>query len=165
MRHYTAEMRTLKALRVLLSLLASICLWSTSAHAQVFADDFGDGVPSAYWQPVSGNAALTMVERNGRLEFTTTPAPALASKTFAGFLAKNWSIRTTSNFLAKVTVRNTAGGVTSATGSWQSLAFGFSKTGEPLTATGFPGDARLWQTGARRVNATTTYRWVDYTKF
>ena len=165
MRHYTAEMRALKALRVLLSLLASICLWSTSAHAQVFADDFGDGVPSAYWQPVSGNAALTMVERNGRLEFTTTPAPALASKTFAGFLAKNWSIRTTSNFLAKVTVRNTAGGVTSATGSWQSLAFGFSKTGEPLTATGFPGDARLWQTGARRVNATTTYRWVDYTKF
>ena len=165
MRLDTAEMRALKALRVLLSLLASICLWSTSAHAQVFADDFGDGVPSAYWQPVSGNAALTMVERNGRLEFTTTPAPALASKTFAGFLAKNWSIRTTSNFLAKVTVRNTAGGVTSATGSWQSLAFGFSKTGEPLTATGFPGDARLWQTGARRVNATTTYRWVDYTKF
>jgi|GEM_PF-2515420 len=139
------------------------------ARAQSFSDSFDDNLPSTYWQSVEAVDAVSIAEVGGKLEFTTTADPAQTSKKFAGYLAQNWHMRTTSNFFMRVTVRNDTSGVTATNGSMQSLSWGFFKAGEATDTNGFPGSSRMMELGARRTASNggtpTLYRWVDFIRY
>ena len=170
MAHYIARMLRARALFLSIAAVLSIAVLAVtgSARAQSFADAFDDGAPSAYWEPTSANPAVAINETNGRLEFSTTANASLNTKKFAGYLAKNWSVRTTSNFFMRVKVHTSASGVGATAGSAQSLSFGMSKVGVAPDANGFPGYSKLWEVGARRVPSgqnSVLYRWVAFTLY
>ena len=156
--------------RFLLTLAALLAAFlASAAHAQSFSDTFDDSSPSTYWQAVEAVDAVSIAEVGGKLEFTTTADPAQTSKKFAGYLARNWHMRTTSNFFMRVTVRNDTSGVSLSSGSMQSLAFGLFKVGETPDSNGFPGNSKFMEVGARRVSsnggALTLYRWIDFMRY
>ena len=167
-RHYTAPMlRVFTRFHTFLALtlcaaIASL-LAAPRANAQVFADDFADGVISAYWQQVSASSALSFVERNGRAEFATTADNTQAARKFAGFLAKGWSIRSTSNWAARAVIAS-APRSNGAAGTAEYVTFGTFRPGSPLSANGIPTQSKLLSVGTSYTTPQngSFNRWIEY---
>ncbi|MCE2885193.1 MAG: hypothetical protein LW806_09880, partial [Planctomycetaceae bacterium] len=127
-------------------IMGLVLAFGSRASAQVFADNFADGIVSAYWQPVSASPSVTMVERNSHAELTTIANPGLTTAHYAGFLAKGWSIRCTSNWAARA-VLHSQPRTNGALGSTEYVSFGTFRPGSPLSATGFPTQSKLFNVG------------------
>lgn len=138
---------------------------TSSAHAQVFADDFSDGAVGAYWQKVSAAPSIAINETGGRLEFSATAAPTLTNESFAGYYAKGWSIRTTNDFFMRVQVNSQPNSVGSALGSTHGVAIALSQSGTPPTAAGFPVGGAVISVGALRASSTVVDRTIDAKRY
>ncbi|MFM7259027.1 MAG: hypothetical protein ACKO3W_00345, partial [bacterium] len=146
--------------------LALVLAIAPQAQAQVFGDDFADGIISPYWQQVSASPSVSIVERNGRAELTTLPNPSLTNAHYAGLISKGWSIRCSSNWAARA-VLHSQPRTNGADATKEYVSFGTFRPGSPLSATGFPTQSKL-------VNVGTLYfqppvgnfnRRVEYTAY
>jgi len=106
------------------------------AHAQS-SDTFNDTSPGPWWQSETADATLTIAETNNRLEFSTTPNPNLTPQSFAGYAAKNWRVRSTSEIRARVKWRSFPSGTTSTVGSEAGVVFSMYPAASARQSTGY----------------------------
>ena len=101
------------------------------------SDTFNDTSPGPWWDQETANAALTIAETNNRLEFSTQPSPNLTPQSFAGYAAKNWRVRATSEIRARVKWRSFPSGTTSTVGSEAGVVFSMFPAASTRQTTGY----------------------------
>ncbi len=121
------------ALRCAATVLALGC---SLASAQS-SDTFNDTTPGPWWDSETANATLSIAETNNRLEFSTTPNPNLTPQSFAGYAAKNWRVRSTSEIRARVKWRSFTSGTTSTVGSEAGIVFSMFPAASARQSTGY----------------------------
>jgi len=129
-------MRRFPILFALLVIGATHGFWGVQAHAQS-SDTFNDTTPGPWWQSETADATLSIAETNNRLEFATTPNPNLSPQSFAGYVAKNWGVRATSEIRARVKWRSFTSGTTSTVGSEAGVVFSMFPAASARQATGY----------------------------
>ena len=128
----------------LLAAVISLGAGASSASAQVFPEAFSDGVPGPYWNLVAPSPAggAAVVERNGRLEFTTATSPSYPDYRYAGYEAKDWIMVMQGELRAQATFSCTMAqaGVTATPGSEAGIGIAFYDPDELPLANGLrPG--------------------------
>lgn len=144
--------------------IATLAAAATAHAQQTFYDDFADGEPSQYWQVTTGAPSLSVDENDSHLEFRTEPDPALVQRRFSGYVARNWSLRTTSNFFVRMYVHSAPVQVGTAVNSEHGVAVGFAEAGNPAAPNGFPTGGGVMRIGAWRKTAGTVLRRIDFTR-
>jgi fibronectin type 3 domain-containing protein len=91
--------------------IAIVALVARPAAGQILLDTFTDGVPGTYWQAESGNPAIQINEIGGQLRLSCSYDPAMANNSYAGYVAKNWRLRSTTEFLVRVSFYSFPGGI------------------------------------------------------
>ncbi len=120
-----------------LLLWAALLGFGTPAAQGQSSDTFNDTSPGPWWESETANATLTIAETNNRLEFSTTPNPNLTPQSFAGYAAKNWRVRATSEIRARVKWRSFTSGTTSTVGSEAGVVFSMFPAASARQATGY----------------------------
>lgn len=176
-------MRRARPLRALAGLAAALTVLAgiPQAGAQTSDTFNGDAAPGPWWLPDSGNSALSATEANNRLQFSTTPAPNLATESFAGYVGKNWRVRATSEIRARVRFRSNPTGISATNNSEAGILFAMFPAASARQSTAYRsgltvsvGAFRFANVGVRRdfnvnyINATgavtNLYRfWAYYT--
>lgn len=155
----TPRARTGTASLLSLAAMMGVAL-AQNASAQLLSDNFSDGAIAPMWTAIAGDPSVTVAETNGRLEFRTTGAPAPDGKQFAGYVARNWHLRTTSDFRVRASFRSFPSGVTTTVGSKQAVCIALCGLTEQSIPGGLPSTADVFEIGARRRTATSTNRWL-----
>ena len=130
-------------MKIISSILVAVAMFASSAaQAQVFTDNFSDGVIGQFWQLMDNSSTVSITETSGRIQFASTPASGdpIGDFRVAGYAAKNWRLLTTSDIQAKVKFYSYPQGAGSADESQAGIGISMYTEGAVISQAGLvPG--------------------------